>query len=96
MNMSNIDPAAIPDDLETITKCAELINRPYSSVYNQVRRGNITVHFFSGDAQAKVSLSEARQLFETIKKHFSAPTFRIVRHDEKSTAAQTEKSDLFA
>jgi hypothetical protein len=49
-----------------------------------------------GDAQAKVSLSEAKAFFKTIPRKFSAPTFRIVRHDEKSVAAQPEKADLFS
>ena len=94
--MSKTNLAIIPDDLVLIPECAKLINRPYTSLYNQVRRGKITIHFISGDPHAKISLSETRELFESVKKRFSAPSFRIIRHDEESIEAEPEKSDLFA
>jgi hypothetical protein len=99
-NMSKTNLAAIPDDLLTITQAAKAVDRSYTSVYSRVRKGKITVHFISGDTEAKVSLSEVRKDFETVPKRFSAPTFRIVRHEEDGTVsepeAQPEKSDLFA
>ena len=96
--MSKANLATIPDDLVPIPECAKLINRSYTSVYNHVRKGNITVHFVAGASQAKISLSELRELFTTVKRKFSAPTFRIVRHDEEGVvdAHQGEKADLFS
>jgi hypothetical protein len=93
-NVSKANPATIPNDLVPIPECAKLINRTYTTLYNHVRKGNITIHFIAGDAQAKISLSEARELFETVKRRFSAPTFRIVRHDEESVAVHT-KNQIF-
>jgi hypothetical protein len=93
--MDNSTPDTIPHDLITIPECAKLIGRPYISVYSQVRKGKVAVHFIAGDTQAKVSLSEAEELFKNIPRKFSAPTYRIVRHGEDG-AALPEKSDLFA
>jgi hypothetical protein len=94
------DLATIPNDLVPIPECARLIGRSYTSVYSQIRKGNVTVHFIAGDSQAKVSLYEAQELFKTVPRKFSAPTFRIVRHGEDGTVsepeAQLERSDLFA
>jgi hypothetical protein len=98
--MSKDNLATIPNDLVPIPECAKLIGRSYTSVYSQIRKGNVTVHFIAGDRQAKVSLSEAQKVFKTVPRKFSAPTFRIVRHGEDGIVsgpeAQTEKSDLFA
>jgi hypothetical protein len=98
--MSKANLATIPDELLTITQAAKVVNRPYTSVYSRVRKGKITVRFTPGDTEAKVSLSEVKKDFETVPKRFSAPTFRIVRHEEESVdvqlEAQPEKSDLFA
>jgi hypothetical protein len=91
--MKKDNSATIPDDLESIPEVAKKINRPYSSVYNRARRGDITVHFISGDTQAKISLSETRSAFNA-RRRFSASTFRIVRHDEESAGA--DKVDLFS
>jgi hypothetical protein len=95
-NMDKGILATIPNDLVPIPECAKLIGRPYTSLYNQMRKGNVTVHFVAGDSQAKVSLSEVRELFITIKKRFSAPEYRIVRHDSGDIEAEAEKSDLLA
>ena len=98
--MSKESLATIPDDLVPIPECARLIGRSYTSVYSQIRKGNVTVHFIAGDPRAKVSLYEAQELFKTVPRKFSAPTFRIVRHGEDGTVsepeAQLERSDLFA
>ena len=96
--MSNSNLATIPNDLVPIPECAKLIGRSYTSVYSQIRKGNVTVHFTAGDPQAKVSLSESQELFKTVPRKFSAPTFRIVRHDEGAVAdAQPkERADLFS
>jgi hypothetical protein len=98
--MSKDNLATIPSDLVPIPECARLIGRSYTSVYSQIRKGNVTVHFIAGDSQAKVSLYEAQELFKTVPRKFSAPTFRIVRHGEEPVEpefeAQPEKSDLFA
>jgi hypothetical protein len=90
--------ATIPNDLLPIHECAAKLDSSQSSFYNQMRKGTLTVHLIAGETQAKVSLSEATKLFEEIgrRSRFSAPTFRIVRHDEKETVAQPERSDLFA
>jgi hypothetical protein len=96
VNMSNADPVTIPDDLVTIPKAAELVNRPYTSVYSPVRKGHIAVHFIAGDTVARVSLSEVKEYFKTVPRRFSAPTFRIVRHEEEPVAALPEKEDLFS
>jgi hypothetical protein len=82
--MSKDNLATIPDDLVPIPECAEKIGRPYSSVYNKARKGKITVHFIVGDAQARISLSEARNAFSNEKPKFSAPSFRVIRHDEEA------------
>jgi hypothetical protein len=96
--MSKETPAIIPDDLVPIPECAKLIGRSYTSLYSQIRKGNVTIHFVAGDSQAKVSLSEARDLLNTVPRKFSAPTLRIVRHDEEGVAdaQQQEKADLFS
>ena len=78
--MSKDNLATIPNDLVPIPECARLIGRSYTSVYSQIRKGNVTVHFIAGDSQAKVSLYEAQELFKTVPRKFSAPTFRIVRN----------------
>jgi hypothetical protein len=97
MNMSEAAKlTAIPNDLVPIPKAAEEVDRGYSTVYAPIRAGKIAVHFIAGDTQAKVSISEVREHFKTIPRKFSAPTFRIVRHDEEPIAAKTEKEDLFS
>jgi hypothetical protein len=95
MNKDNL--ATIPDDFLPIPEVARKVGRPYSSVYNRARRGDITIHFITGDTQAKVSLSEVRDVFQNFAgRRFTAPTFRIVRHDEDPIAAPQEKADLFS
>lgn len=95
--MSKENLTTIPDDLLPIPECAKAISRPYTSLYSQMRKGHVTVHFIAGDTQAKVSLSEVKQLFENVPRRFSSPTYRIVRHDaEPEALPETEKTDLFA
>jgi hypothetical protein len=96
IKMNKDDLATIPDDLVPIPECDERIGRPYSSVYNKARKGKITVHFIVGDTQARISLSEARDAFNNEKPKFSAPSFRVIRHDEEPIAAPQEKADLFS
>jgi hypothetical protein len=97
LKVSKDIPVIIPDDLESIPGAAKKVGRPYSSVYNRARRGDIIVHFIAGDTQAKVSLSEVRYVFKNVVgRRFSASTFRIVRHDEKPIPAPQEKADLFS
>jgi len=95
--MSKDDLATIPDDLLSIPEAAKKVGRPYSSVYNRARRGDITVHLIAGDTQGKVSLSEVRDVFQNVMgRRFSASTFRVIRHDEEPIAAPQEKADLFS
>jgi hypothetical protein len=94
--MSKDNLATIPDDLMPLPEAAKKIGRPYSSVYSKARKGKIDVHFIAGDNQALISLSEARAAFSNEKPRFSAPSFRIVRHDEEPIAAPQEKADLFS
>jgi hypothetical protein len=102
--MNKDNPATIiDDDLKTIPECAKILDKSQTTFYTHMRSGKLTTHFLVGDTQPKISLSEARQLFEAIgrRRRFTAPTFRIVRHGEDGTPvvdpeALPEKSDLFA
>lgn len=94
--MSKDNLATIPDDLLPIPECAKKIGRPYSSVYSKARKGKINLHFIVGDTQALISLSEAQKAFSGEKPRFSAPSFRIIRHNEEPIAAPQETADLFS
>jgi|ERR1700733_12952532 hypothetical protein len=95
-SMEKDNLATIPDDLVSLPEAAKKIGRPYSSVYSKARKGRIEVHFIAGDTQALISLSEARAAFSDEKPRFSAPSFRIIRHDEEAVIALQEKADLFS
>jgi hypothetical protein len=94
--MSENGPVIIPDDLYTIPMVAKLAKRAYSSVYGPIRKGKITLYFISGDSEAKVSLSEVKNHFAVVRTNFSAPTFRIVRIDDKPPVDEPLKENLFA
>ena len=94
--MSKDNLATTPDDLLTITEAAKADNRSISTIYNNVRMGKITVHLIAGDSQAKVSLSEVRKVLKHVRPRFSAPTMRVIRHDEEPIVAPQEKADLFS
>ena len=69
----------------------------YATLSVRIRRGDIALHQFSGEARPKINVAEALQVMSAVKRQYASPTLRVVRHDEDGTPiAQTEKPDLFA
>lgn len=76
----------------TPTKFCEALGYAYSTLSVYIRKGDIALHQFSGEARPKISVAEAIQVMSAIKRPYRSPTLRVVRHDDKARS----KVDLFA
>jgi hypothetical protein len=70
----------------------------YSTLSKYIRMGEIAVHQFSDAPRPMVNVAEALRVMSTIKRPYTAPAVRLVRHDDKAVASEPRKqtSDLFA
>jgi phage terminase small subunit len=68
----------------------------HSTLSKYIRKGDIALHQFSGAARPKVNVAEALQVMSTLKRPYTNPALRLVRHDDEPVVARPAKSDLFA
>lgn len=68
----------------------------HSTLSVRIRKGEIALHQFLGEARPKVNVAEALQVMSTVRRPYTAPAVRVVRHGEGSTAPQPRKVNLFA
>ena len=58
------------------------------------------MHQFSGEGRPKIHVAEALQVMSAIKRPYTGPALRLVRHDEDgnsvAVAQPQEKADLFS
>ena len=80
------------------TQFCQTFRFSYSTLSARIRKGDIALHQFAGEARPKISVSEALQVMSAIRRPYSAPELRLVRHDEdgRSVAQTEEKPDLFS
>jgi hypothetical protein len=85
-----------PEYMEIQTFC-KIDNHASSTVHTRIRKGEIALHQFMGDSRPKINVAEARQVLANVKRRYSLPTLRIVRHDD-SAPPKVELStvDLFS
>jgi hypothetical protein len=85
------------DDFLSPTQFCQKYQFSYSTLSARIRRGDIALHQFSGEARPKINVAEALQVMSAIRRPYTAPELRLVQHDEDgSPVARPEKPDLFA
>jgi hypothetical protein len=85
------------EDFLSPTQFCQKFHFAYSTLSARIRTGDIALHQFSGEARPKINVAEALQVMSAIKRPYTGPALRLVRHDENGTSdAQREKSDLFS
>ena len=67
----------------------------HSTLSKYIHKGDIALHQFADAARPKINVSEALRVMSVIKRPYTAPTLRLVRHDG-TVEALPDKSDLFA
>jgi hypothetical protein len=98
MNTSShaITPATTEDFLSPTQFCQKF-GFSHSTLSKYINKGDIALHQFSGEARPKINVAEALQVMSAIKRPYTGPALRLVRHDKDATPVATaEKSDLFA
>jgi hypothetical protein len=93
-----IEAASIQDFLSP-TRFCQKYRFAHSTLSKRIRMGDIALHQFSGEARPKINVAEALRVMSAIRRPYTAPELRLVRHDEDGNPVaveRTEKSDLFA
>jgi hypothetical protein len=73
----------VPEDaFSEIQEFCRKYNHSPSTVSIYIHRGLIELHQFMGDARPKVRDSQANSVMARVKKRYSSPNLRIVRHGE--------------
>jgi hypothetical protein len=93
--MTNAAVIPTEDEYMEIPKFCIVEKRSPSTVHSQIRKGRIALHQFMGDPRPKINVVEARQVLSTVKRKYSFPTLRIVRHDDAPQKTELPKVDLF-
>lgn len=99
--MTNVAPALSPAKDEEFLYPADFCRKfhfSHSTLSQPIRRGDIAVHQFSGAPRPMVNVADALQVMSAIKRPYTAPLVRIVRHDGETVSVEPKKqtSDLFA
>jgi hypothetical protein len=82
---------AITDDFISPTQFCQKYRFAHSTLSKYIHKGDIALHQFSDAARPKINVAEALQVMSAIKRPYTAPTLRLVRHDDTAP-----KTDLFA
>jgi hypothetical protein len=100
MNTSShaITPATT-DDFLSPTRFCQKYGFSHSTLSKYINKGDIALHQFSDAARPKINVAEALQVMSAIRRPYTGPALRLVRHGEDGTSAavtQIEKPDLFS
>jgi hypothetical protein len=93
--MSTQDAATFTDDFMQITRFCETFGFAYSTVSKYIHLGEIALHQFSDERRPKINVAEALRVMSAIKRPYTAPDLRIVRHDQAPVKTEIKKVDLF-
>jgi hypothetical protein len=67
-----------------------------STTYHYIRNGEIALHQFPGEARPKINVAEALRVLSKVKRRYTNPQLRIIRHDDSALPKQqSPKIDLF-
>jgi hypothetical protein len=92
--MNNNAVATTDEKYKEITDFCRTFNYPSSTTHSYIRKGEIALHQFPGEPRPKINVSEALRVLSKVKRRYTLPTLRIVRHDDGSVPQR--KSNLFA
>jgi phage terminase small subunit len=89
----NINTATLntEDDYMEVQAFCKAYDYASSTVHPYIRKGDIALHQFMGEARPKINVAEALRVMANVKRRYSLSTMRIVRHDE----AVPQKANLF-
>jgi hypothetical protein len=98
MNTSSHAVTNTTEDFLSPTQFCQKFQFAYSTLSARIRTDDIALHQFSGEARPKINVAEALQVMSAIKRPYTGPALRLVRHDEDGTsvAQPAEKADLFS
>jgi hypothetical protein len=97
MTSTHAIAAATTEDFLSPTKFCQRHGFAHSTLSKRIRMGDIALHQFSGEARPKINVAEALQVMSAVRRPYSAPDLRLVRHDEDGNSfAPHEKADLFS
>lgn len=98
MAISQSTSALVEQDFMTSTQFCETFGYPYSTMSARIRKGDIALHQFLGEARPKINVAEAHQVMSAIKRPYTGSALRLVRHDDVKAElkAKSTKIDLFA
>jgi hypothetical protein len=65
-----------------------------STLSKHIHKGDIALHQFSDAARPKINVSEALQVMSTIRRPYTNPALRLVRHNDDGSVVP--RNDLFA
>jgi hypothetical protein len=91
--------AATTEDFLSPTQFCQTFSFAHSTLSMRIRKGDIALHQFSGEARPKINVAEALRVMSAIRRPYNSPDLRLVRHDEDGNSIaveRTEKPDLFA
>jgi hypothetical protein len=84
-------------DFMTPTKFAEVFGYAYSTLSVYIRKGDIALHQFEGEARPKINIDQAIRVMSAVKRPYRSPTLRVIRHDDSAKSKiETKKNDLFS
>ena len=86
------------EEYSEIAPFCKMDDWPISTVHRYIRRGDIALHQFMGERRPKIRVAEARQVLAKIKRRYTGPDLRIIRHDGDAALpiVERKKVDLFA
>lgn len=94
---------AITDTIQDFlspTQFCQKFGFAYSTLSARIRTGDIALHQFPGEGRPKINVPEALQVMSAIRRPYTGPALRLVRHDEDGTSVAVtqpeEKADLFS
>jgi hypothetical protein len=89
--MSHAIEPVLTEDYMFPTQFCSTFRYSYSTTNARIRRGEIALHQFPGDPRPRIEVAEALRVMSAIKRPYTGPTLRVVRHDD----AAPQKADLF-
>jgi len=85
------------DEYKELTDFCRTYDYPLSTAHRYIRNGDIALHQFPGEPRPKLNVAEALQVLSKVRRKYTNPLLRIIRHDEGApTKTDTPKIDLFA
>jgi len=83
--------APTTDEFLSPTQFCQKYRFAHSTLSKYIHKGEIALHQFPDAARPKINVSEALQVMSALKRPYTAPSLRLVRHDDKAP-----KADLFS